>query len=122
MAGVVVVVRLGATTLHEEHLVRTTAETHGRWGIWGFSVLEVPDGDYDQLVRLRPFVASRRLLHEANAVDLLGDGFPMLPTLDHPHWTIELSEPTAEQFARVRRHFRGPIDNPVWVGRRPSVR
>lgn len=121
-AGVVIVVRLGERTLQDEHLARTTAETHGRWSIWGFSVLEVPAGDYAELVRLRPFVATRRLLFEANARDLIAAGFPLLPTLDHPHWTVQLSEPTPEQFARVRRLFRGPIANPAWVEHPPSVR
>jgi hypothetical protein len=42
IADVVVVVRLGTRTLEDDHLDRATAEAHGRWGIWGFSVLEVP--------------------------------------------------------------------------------
>ncbi len=99
---VVVLIRLGVRTLEDEHLARATAETHGRWGIWGFSVLEVPGGDYGQLIHLRPFVATRRLLYRAAADDLITAGFPLLPTLDHPHWTVELSEPTPEQFTLVR--------------------
>lgn len=48
--------------------------------------------------------------------DLLGDGFPLLPTREHPHWTVVLAEPTTAQFARVRRHFSEPKENPVWAG------
>jgi hypothetical protein len=114
-ADVVVVVRLGTRTLDDDHLERATAEAHGRWGIWGFSVLEVPGGDYRQLVRLRPFVATRRLLYQASAADLVTAGFPVLPTLDHPHWTVELSAPTPVQFALVRGHFQGPVQNPGWT-------
>jgi len=33
-----VVVRLGSNTLLDEHLARSTAECHAKWGIWGFSV------------------------------------------------------------------------------------
>lgn len=116
VAGLVVVVRLGEQTLHDGHLTRAVEECHGRWGIWGFSVLELPDGDYGELVRLRPFVATRRRLFVARSGDLLADGFPLLPTLDHPHWTVQLAEPTVEHFARVRRHFAGPIENPAWSG------
>jgi hypothetical protein len=54
---------------------------------------------------------------EASGSALLGDGFPLLPTRGRLHWSIVLSEPTAPQFARVREHFRGPIDIPVWEGR-----
>ncbi len=120
--GIVVLVRLGVRTLDDENLARATAESHGRWGIWGFSVLEVPGGDYHQLVRLRPFVATRRLLYHAAGDDLITAGFPLLPTLDHPHWTVELSQPTPEQFALVRQHFHGPVDNPGWAGRSGSMK
>ena len=53
----VVVVRLGACTLDDELLRRSVDECHERWGIWGFSVLEVPGGDFEQLVRMRPIEA-----------------------------------------------------------------
>ena len=94
------------------------AESRARWGIWGFSVLEVPDGDYQLLARLRPIVATRRLLLLAHGADLVAAGFPLLPTLDHPHWTVVLSEPSGKQFENVRRVFHGPIQNPAWTGRR----
>ncbi len=116
------VVRLGSTTLADKHLVRSCEESYGRWGIWGFSVLEVPGGDYQLLARLRPIVAGRRFLLEADGRELIGAGFPLLPTLDRPHWTVALSEATAEQFSRVRPLFRGPIQNPAWSRGTGSVR
>lgn len=116
-----VVVRLGSNTLLDEHLAKSTAECHAHWGIWGFSVLEVPDGDYDALARLRPIVTTRRRLFVAHGADLIVSGFPLLPTLDAPHWTVTLAAPMAEAFAEVRRHFEGPIENPTWVGRSPPV-
>ena len=79
-------------------------------------------GDYQQLARLRPIVAERRLLLVASGPDLVASGFPLLPTLDHPHWTVVLSEPTADQFERVRVHFHGPIENPAWSDRDRPVR
>lgn len=103
-----VVVRLGARTLDDEVLRRSVDECHDRWGIWGFSVLEVPGGDYEQLVRMRPIAAGESLIN---------DGFPLLPTLDSPHWTLVLAAATSEQFERVRTHFRGPLDNPVYRSR-----
>ncbi|MFM7686154.1 MAG: hypothetical protein ACKPDI_09560 [Actinomycetota bacterium] len=57
-----VVVRLGARTLDDETLRRSVVECRERWGLWGFSVLEVPDGDYERLAQLRPIVADRRLV------------------------------------------------------------
>ena len=52
-----VVVRLGATTLADRRLSDACDRSYERWGVWGFSVLEVPDGDdYRRLVRLRPEV------------------------------------------------------------------
>lgn len=113
-----VLVRLGSITLEDELLRRSVAESHDRWGVWGFSVLEVPGGDYELLARLRPIVTTRRRLLVADGHDLVTSGFPVLATLDHPHWTVVLSEPSAEQFDRVRGRFSGPLDNPAWVGRR----
>jgi hypothetical protein len=109
-----VVVRLGARTMEDNLLLRSVEQCHDRWGIWGFSVFEVPDGDYDQLARLRPIVAERRQLLVANASELVDDGFPLLPTLDSPHWTVVLAAATAAQFGRVRMHFEGPIANPSY--------
>lgn len=116
-----VVVRLGSNTLLDEHLAKSAAECHARWGLWGFSVLEVPDGDYAALARLRPIVTTRRRLLFAHGADLIASGFPLLPTLDAPHWTVTLAAPTVEVFAEVRSHFEGPIDNPAWIGRPPPV-
>lgn len=109
-----VVVRLGARTLDDVLLERSVTECHDRWGIWGFSVLEVPDGDYELLARLRPVVAQRRQVLIAIGIDLINDGFPLLPTLDSPHWTVTLAAPTSAQYERVRAHFHGPFQNPAY--------
>ncbi|HWL37976.1 MAG TPA: hypothetical protein VNQ77_17450 [Frankiaceae bacterium] len=112
-----VVVRLGSVTLADDALHKSVSECHARWGIWGFSVLEVPLGDYELLARLRPIITTRRLLLVAEGRALLDAGFPLLPTLDHPHWTVVLASPSPDQFAAVRRVFHGPIENPAWTGR-----
>ena len=65
--------------------------------------------------RLRPIVASRRQLHVADGTELVETGFPLLPTLDAPQWTVMVATPTADQFHRVRKLFRGPVDNPAFV-------
>jgi hypothetical protein len=115
-----VVVRLGARTLDDELLSRSVSECHDRWGIWGFSVLEVPDGDFERLARMRPIVTDRRQFLVADGIELIDDGFPLLPTLDSPHWTVLLAAANPVQFDRVRVHFRGPLDNPVYrSARRP---
>jgi hypothetical protein len=111
-----VVVRLGSVTLADDALHKSVAECHARWGIWGFSVLEVPGGDFQLLARLRPIITTRRLLLVAQGRELVEAGFPLLPTLDHPHWTVVLATPSPDQFAAVRRVFHGPIENPAWTG------
>ena len=113
-----VVVRLGARTLERDHLRRSVEESHKRWGIWGFSVLEVPDGDYNQLARVRPVVADRRQILIADGLELVDSGFPLLPTLDSPHWTVTLAAATDAQLDRVGTHFHGPFDNPAFARRR----
>lgn len=115
--AVLAVVRLGSVTLENAALAKSVAECRERWGMWGFSVLEVPNGDYEHLARLRPIVATRRRLLVASGPELVAAGFPLMPTLDHPHWTVALSEPSTDQFARVRVLFLGPIDNPAWTPR-----
>lgn len=114
--SLLIVVRLGSNTLSDDRLARSVTECHGRWGVWGFSVLEVPGGDFELLARLRPIVTQRRLLLVADGHQLVAAGFPLLPTLDFPHWTLQLSEPTSEQFGRVRALFHGPQPNPTWPG------
>ena len=111
-----VVVRLGSITMTDDRLAKACARTYERWAMFGFSVLEVPGGDdYGLLARLRPEVAQRRQLLVADGHALTADGFPVLPTLEHPHWTVVLAEATPAQFERVRRHFRGPVANPGWA-------
>lgn len=118
---VLVLVRLGSKTMGDDHLRRSCELSHGRWGFWAFSMFEVPGGDYHALVRARPFVAERRLLFVADGPDLVTAGFPLFATEEAPHWSVVLSEPAPLQFARVRRHFRGPVENPAWAGRQPPV-
>lgn len=74
-----------------------------------------------RLAAARPAPANRyrrRYVLTVEAAARLQAGFPLLPTEDHPHWTVVLSEPTREQFARVRPLFNGPFENPAWTGRR----
>jgi len=113
-----VLTRLGARTLEENRLADQCERTRGRWGFDGFSVFEVPAGDYAHLARLVPIVALRPKLYRAEGGALLDAGFPLFPTGDFPHWTVVLSEATPAQFARVRAQFAGPLDNPAWEGTR----
>ena len=112
-----VVVRLGSRTVEDEILSRSVAECHNRWGIWGISVLVVPGGDYNQLARLRPIMTERRQLLVADAAALMDDGFPLLPTLDSPHWTVVLAADIPALFQRLRNHSQGPIPNPTFPPR-----
>jgi hypothetical protein len=114
----IVVIRLGEQTLGNQKLSEQCERTHARWGVHGFSVFEVPDNDYQLLARLVPIVTVRPRLFEARGAELLAEGFPLLPTAQHPHWTVVVSEPTAAQFARVRGLFDGPKPNPAFGGAR----
>lgn len=109
LPNTLVLIRFGRTTLADEKL---------RWGLHGFSVFELPDQDYERLGRLVPLLIDRQWVLEAAGSELLSDGFPILATREQPHWTVVLAEPTATQFARVRRHFSEPKVNPIWAGRR----
>jgi hypothetical protein len=72
-----------------------------------------PDGD---VARLRN--TQVRALSAPISGSELDDGFPLLATNDHPHWTIVFAEPATAHVVRARRHFSQPVQNPVWVGRR----
>jgi hypothetical protein len=113
--AVLALVRFGTHTLSDELLARSASETFSRWGFWGFSVMEVPHGDFSLLARLVPTVSRRRFLFLADGREVLAAGFALFPTLQHPHWTMVVSEPTPDQFARARSLFRGPEENPAWA-------
>jgi len=112
----ITLIRLGARTLTEDSLLDQCERTQGRWGFHGFSVFEVPGGDYALLARLVPIVAARPKLFEAQGKTLIDAGFPLLPTAAHPHWTVVLAAATPRQFQAVRQLFSGPKDNPVFRG------
>lgn len=59
-------------------------------------------------------MTERRQLLVADAAALMDDGFPLLPTLDSPHWTVVLAADTPALFQRLRNHSQGPIPNPTF--------
>lgn len=101
----VVMVRQGSTTLSDEKLSKACEVTRSRWGIFGFSVHELPQGGFEELARLSPILRNRPRVLVASSAGLLGDGFPLFPSGTYPHWTIVLSESSRRQFSRVRSHF-----------------
>lgn len=104
--------------LTDENLAEQCDRSFSRWGLHGFSLLEVPGDDWQMLSRLRPVVAGRRLLFTVEARTLYDAGCPLLASEDHPHWTAVLSEPSLKQFGRLRSLFQGPQQNPAWAGRK----
>lgn len=113
-----IVLRMGVNTLSDAALGRACLRAYDEWGLHAFSVLELPDGDWEHLATVIPVVRRRPKALEASGSELLRAGFPLLPTRGHLHWSVVLSQPTPAQFSRVRGHFRGPIDIPVWKGAR----
>lgn len=112
-----IVLRLGTNTLNDRALGQSCERAYARCGLHAFSVLEIPNGNYELLGRLEPLVRKRRKFLEASGPDLLAAGFVLVPTLAYPHWSVVLSQPTPGQFEKVRGLFHGPVDNPVWEGR-----
>lgn len=110
-------VREGANTLSDASLERACSRAHELIGVYGFSVLEVPGGGLEELARLRPILRTRRRIMLAAGSDLIGAGFALLPTLDYPHWTVVVAEPTSRRFAAVREQFSEPVPNPVYEQR-----
>jgi hypothetical protein len=84
-------------------------------------VLGLGDGGYPALARYVPILPERQWVMGARTSDLLDDGFSLLGTNDHPHWTIVFAEPTAAHFVRARRHFSQSIQGGLfasgWDGR-----
>lgn len=113
-----VVLRMGSNTLSDNALAQACERSYAAMGLDAFSVFEIPNHDYVELARLEPILITRPKVLEASGPELVAAGFPLLPTGRFPHWSVVVSAPTSTQFARVREHFRGPIDNPTWTGRR----
>lgn len=110
--------RLGVNTLSDGALARSCEQSFASLGMHAFSVFGLPDGGYHELARLVPVFVYRPKFLEAIARDVLAAGFALLPTSAAPHWSIVLAQPKPENFAVVRSLFRGPVNNPLWVGRR----
>ena len=109
-----ILLRLGRNTLTDQRLADSCEDAFRRWGLFGFSTFGLGSGGYEELARLVPLLPTRQWVMEAESADLLAAGFPLLPSGGRPHWTVVLSEPTPEQFARAREHFSEPKRNPVW--------
>ncbi len=105
LPGAVVMVRQGSVTLNDDKLARSCDKSYARWGVFGFSVHELPSGGFEELARLFPMLQRRPRLLVAGSAALLADGFPLFPTGAYPHWTVVLSEPSPTQFGRVRARF-----------------
>lgn len=54
-----VVLRMGVNTLNDVALGRTCGDAHDERSIHAFSVLELPDGDWEQLAAVMPVVRRR---------------------------------------------------------------
>lgn len=109
-----VLIRFGAQTLSDERLHETCIDMHETYGLFGFSVNGLDHDDWAMLAREVPILRRRRKVLTAQSEVVLAAGFPVLPTLKHPHWSVVVSRPTSEQFGRVRDAFGEPIDNPTF--------
>lgn len=114
-----IVLREGVQTLDDVVLAQACERALGEIGVPGFSVLELPGGDFDALARLRPLLRVRRKVFIASGASLVGEGLALIPTFEFPHWTVVVPDPSPAAFALARTLFRGPIDNPAYEGRRP---
>ncbi|MCR1782323.1 hypothetical protein KVF89_07245 [Nocardioides carbamazepini] len=108
------VLREGTNTLSNDSLAAACERAHAEIGMYGFSVLEVPGGGFAELARLRPLLRVRRKVMLASGRELIDDGFPLVPTFDHPHWTVVVPAPEDSTFERIRALFSAPVDNPAF--------
>lgn len=108
---VIVVVRGGEM---RSAFTRRTAETaHAELGIFAVSVFLTLDESVDELCAGEPFLARYRSVRLSTAGRVRDAGFPLIPTLDRPHYDIVLPNVRDGTLSRLDECFDPPIPNPA---------
>ena len=106
----VVVVR-GGEMLSES--VRRSAERNNReFGFYGVSVYLAIDVPLAELCATVDQIARYGQVRLSTAGRLRSEGFPLIPTIDHPHFDIVLPDVAHRTLGRLQECFGPPVLNP----------
>lgn len=106
----VVVIRGGEMT--GEFVRRTATDAHEELGIYAVSVFLTLDADVDDLCAAEPFLVRYGKVRLSTVGRLRSDGFPLIPTLDRPHYDIVLPDLDDATLLRLDRCFDPAVQNP----------
>jgi len=106
----VVVIRGGEMT--EEFVRRTATDAHDELGIYAVSVFLALDADVDELCAAEPFLVRYGKVRFSTVGRLRAEGFPLIPTLDRPHYDIVLPDLSSPTLVRLDRCFDPAVPNP----------
>lgn len=107
---VVVVVRGGEMT--GGFVRRTATDAHEELGIYAVSVFLALDADVDELCAAEPHLVRYGKVRLSSVGRLRSDGFPLLPTLDRPHYDIVLPDLDDPTLQRLEGCFDPAVPNP----------
>lgn len=107
----VVVVRGGE--MNSAFVRRTAQSSADESGYYAVSVFLALDEPVELLCASEPYVARYGQVRLTTVGRIRHAGFPLLPTLDRPHYDVvlpDLEKPTLE---RLEATFDGPVPNPA---------
>lgn len=106
----VVIVRGGLST--SARVRESAADAFDEYGIYAVSVFLTLDESVEELCRREPFLSRYRRVRRSTVARVRAAGFPLLPTLDRPHYDIVLPDLTDETLDRLDSSFDPPEANP----------
>ncbi|MDP9441813.1 MAG: hypothetical protein M3P34_06490 [Actinomycetota bacterium] len=107
----VVVVRGGEMT--GGFVRRTATDAHDELGIYAVSVFLALDADVEELCAAEPYLVRYGKVRLSTVRRLRSGGFPLLPTLDRPHYDVVLPDLDDTTLQRLERCFDPAVPNPA---------
>jgi hypothetical protein len=106
----VVVIRGGQMT--GEFVRRTATDAHDELGIYAVSVFLTLDAAVEDLCATEPFLVRYGKIRLSTVERLRSGGFPLIPTLDRPHYDIVLPDLDDSTLLRLDGCFDAAVKNP----------
>ncbi len=106
----VVVIRGGEMT--GEFVRRTATDAHEELGVYAVSVFLALDADVGDLCAAEPFLVRYGKVRLSTVGRLRSGGFPLIPTLDRPHYDIVLPDLDDSTLRRLDGCFNAAVRNP----------
>jgi hypothetical protein len=106
----VVVIRGGEMT--GEFVQRTATDAHEELGIYAVSVFLTLDAAVEDLCASEPFLVRYGKVRLSTVARLRSSGFPLIPTLDRPHYDIVLPDLEDSTLSRLDGCFDAAVKNP----------